>query len=97
MERCKTCRWWDSVPLFSDEGDWSLSKATSDIRYCLSNKVVLVQGLRERQSYDDDDGRVFRIEADEALATDGSEYTSHFATGPEFGCVHWQAKEGSDG
>lgn len=28
---------------------------------------------------------------------DGSPETVMVFTGPEFGCVHWQAKEGSDG
>lgn len=105
MERCKTCRWWDSVGYFSPQGEHSTARCTSDVRLCHCDKIlewpeVMDDGKRRGQVIEQgviSTRTQWRVDQDEAMVMDGSDYMAKFATGPEFGCVHWQAKEGSDG
>ena len=87
--RCKDCRWWDSESAYSD-----FDKPTSDVRHCLCDHILKVKDMEGRQEWDDDMMcRTIRIEEDEAVAYDGSDYLSTFSTGPEFGCVHFEKRE----
>ena len=95
MERCKTCRWWQQSWL-DNEGD---PNTVRDGGLCGSKRLVsgilivdIDRAIQDRYEY------VFPVGE---LGRDGVAMASYESvdlfTGPEFGCVHWQAKEGSDG
>lgn len=83
--RCKNCKWWTGKP--DDDKLVSLG-----MKVCTSPHVINGPGVRESGRYDRIT-RTVRVEPDEALYSDGSDYFAEFATGPEFGCVQFEAKD----
>jgi hypothetical protein len=91
--RCKTCRWWEAKPTLFDDGPVvgmtiSALAARPKVellqRACECPKVVDGSELSDRQKN--------ALPPDAAVYYDFESFQATFTTGPEFGCIHWEAK-----
>ncbi len=95
MERCKTCRWWDI--------ENEIAKMTN-AKPC-DYPGMAVPCIHASEHYQGE--MLIDFESFAPMKPDFTAQVIHgdswekewkrLWTGPEFGCVHWQAKEGSDG
>lgn len=86
-QRCKNCKHWSTEVSRDDR------VAASGLRLCECPQIVNM--VYVEYEIDDDTGERLPVDfADDAAAyNDGSDYLAEFSTGPEFGCVHWEAKD----
>jgi len=85
---CRNCNWWTREEYdFKFTYFWPTDPDTYERRmefpftvcYCKSPRLSFFE---------------HPVEPDGATLLDGSEYWAGLVTGPEFGCVHWQEKQG---
>lgn len=100
--RCKTCKWWGEREILRPGEDHTF--VDFEVREC---ECPVVYGVELWESPYRQDGiaseRVedehgcltdhIKVSPNSAFTRDGSGYLSSLHTGPDFGCVHWEAKE----
>jgi len=82
MNTCSTCKSWGATDLYYDE-DADVEKPYIH-RRCISPKLVNVSKERHEESD--------RRPPDIAMYSDCEGYDATFRTGPDFGCIHHEAK-----
>ena len=86
---CSTCKWWSGQPHFLEyKGEIIVDNNPRPLRPhmpCGCPKIVDVS----RANWDQCD----KLPLDIAWYSDREDYGAIFRTGPDFGCVHWEAKE----
>jgi hypothetical protein len=85
---CKTCRWWN---LEDSDTEW---------RQDVKNRVPIPQHrcecplIEDMSGSDSDSTQWTDLPSNAAGYTDREGYGAHFRTGPDFGCIHHEAKHG---
>ena len=97
--RCKDCKWWSEKEQAFDtcntlKAHWSQS-SNVEMRRCESPHIFSTSRLSNHEKARDciaEDVSVF-CDPNEACTMDGSGYFDALFVGPEFGCVHFEAKD----
>lgn len=89
MGTCNECRWWGTAN--GKESQYSNAKI------CQCPKVLFVTSRWFKEDGDDNavvsaNDQDHVLAADECGVMDGSGYAASLVPGPDFGCVHWEAK-----
>ncbi len=89
--RCKNCQWWKPRNISTESHECACPKIFFAVLRDLPNNAGPDDSVEMGYSEESDPEHV--LGGDEAAVIDGSGYFAAFVPGPEFGCVHWAARE----
>lgn len=85
MNTCKTCRWWGVGLKGSMTADAERYDGKVPHQPCGCPKIINAADMDWQEHR--------RFPLDCASFWDAESYSAEFATGPDFGCILWEAKE----